>query len=445
MSALPLVAPVTPAELDVLSRELEGAPPEKILALAAERFGSIAFGTGFGLEGCVLIDVIARHAVSVQLFTLDTGLFFPETYRLWGRLEERYGRAIEAIRPLSTVREQAQAEGEALWDREPERCCALRKLEPLERALNGYAGWVSAIRRDQTEERRSAAVFELDRRTHRVKVNPLLTWSARDVWTYARQHRVPFNPMLEQGYGSIGCEPCTSPILAGEDERAGRWRGRAKKECGLHVAPPAENATSASAATGRAPVDPATEHRAPSTHLPHGVIVWLTGLSGAGKSTLAKALHEKIGLRAEVLDGDEFRAQLTPRLGFSRSERDENVRRIGYVARLLAKKGAVAITAAISPYQEARLDVRRQAEREGISFVEVFVDAEIAALTTRDVKGLYARALKGEIANFTGISDPYERPTAPDVTVRSDLESVDVSLSRILKTLASRGVPEVRS
>jgi adenylyl-sulfate kinase len=173
-----------------------------------------------------------------------------------------------------------------------------------------------------------------------------------------------------------------------------------------------------------------------------GVIVWFTGLSGAGKSTLAQAVRGALvpEHRVEVLDGDEVRLHLSHGLGFSREDRDTNVRRIGFVARLLARNGVVAITAAISPYREVREEMRRLAEREGLAFLEVYVQAEIEALAERDVKGLYKKALAGEISNFTGVSDPYEPPAAPDVVVRSDREPVEVSLDRVLGALETRGV-----
>jgi sulfate adenylyltransferase len=171
-------------------------------------------------------------------------------------------------------------------------------------------------------------------------------------------------------------------------------------------------------------------------------IVWFTGLSGAGKSTLAEALRRKLsGERPlEILDGDEVRTHLSKGLGFSREDRDTNVRRIGFVARLLARNGAAVATAAISPYAATRAEVREAAEREGTPFLEVFVQAELDALVARDVKGLYKKALAGEVAHFTGVSDPYEAPENPEVIVRSDRESVEESLARILDALEERGL-----
>jgi len=173
-----------------------------------------------------------------------------------------------------------------------------------------------------------------------------------------------------------------------------------------------------------------------------GVIIWLTGLSGAGKSTLAGAVRDAIGgaHAVEVLDGDQIRTYLSRDLGFSRDDRETNVRRIGFVARLLARHGVIAIAAAISPYADTRDEVRALARAEGIAFVEVFVNAALDSLVARDVKGLYRRALAGEVRNFTGISDPYEAPLAPEVTVCTDRESIRESTAKILTALAAEGV-----
>jgi adenylyl-sulfate kinase len=166
-----------------------------------------------------------------------------------------------------------------------------------------------------------------------------------------------------------------------------------------------------------------------------GATIWFTGLSGAGKSTLAELLRDSLlarRRRVEILDGDEIRTNLSKGLGFSKEDRDTNIRRIGYVARLLSRNGVVAITAAISPYRSVRDEVRNLHEAR---FVEIFVDCSIDELVRRDRKGLYAKAMAGELAHFTGISDPYEPPSSPDITVHTDRESVEKSLQIILDWL----------
>jgi adenylylsulfate kinase len=166
-----------------------------------------------------------------------------------------------------------------------------------------------------------------------------------------------------------------------------------------------------------------------------GATLWFTGLSGAGKSTLASAVRDILhadGRLVEVLDGDEIRTNLSKGLGFSKEDRDTNIRRIGYVARLLSRNGVVAITAAISPYRDVRDEVRRAHEAR---FIEIFVDCPLDELVRRDRKGLYAKALAGEIQNFTGVSDPYEPPISPEIHVRTDRETVEESRDRILEWL----------
>lgn len=173
-----------------------------------------------------------------------------------------------------------------------------------------------------------------------------------------------------------------------------------------------------------------------------GAIVWLTGLSGAGKSTLATAVSSELAARrpVELLDGDEMREYLTKGLGFSRADRDTNVNRIAYVARLLAKHGVLVFVAAIAPYRETRAALAALSEAAGHRFLEVFVNAPLATVEERDVKGLYAKARAGEIGSFTGVSDPYEAPESPAVEVRTDRESQAESAKKIIDVLAARGL-----
>lgn len=173
---------------------------------------------------------------------------------------------------------------------------------------------------------------------------------------------------------------------------------------------------------------------------PHeGFTIWFTGLSGAGKSTISMIIEEWLrreGTRVEVLDGDVVRTNLSKGLGFSKEDRDTNIRRIGFVCELLSRNGVIAIAAAISPYRPVRDEIRARV----LNFIEVYVECPIAVLAERDVKGLYKKALAGEIANFTGVTDPYEPPLSPDVVVRSDREEPEQSAARIWATLEDKGL-----
>lgn len=223
------------------SAQMEGWDPERILAWAADAAPRVAFSTGFGAEGCVLIHLIASAQLPIDIFTLDTGVLFPETHTLWRALEDKYGVTIRSVRPRQTIDEQAMSFGPALWERHPDECCRLRKVEPLREALKDVDVWITAIRREQTADRASAPVAELDDRYDLIKVNPLVRWTTKDVWRFLHANDVPYNSLHDAGYPSIGCQPCTTPVAAGEDPRAGRWRGHQKNECGLHVeVPPAD-------------------------------------------------------------------------------------------------------------------------------------------------------------------------------------------------------------
>ena len=179
------------------------------------------------------------------------------------------------------------------------------------------------------------------------------------------------------------------------------------------------------------------------TPLHKGFTLWFTGMSGAGKSTLSAALAARFrahGYKFEILDGDEIRTNLSKGLSFSKEDRDTNVRRIGFVARLLARNGVIVVSAAISPYAEIRDEIRALHQAEDIPFVEVYAEAAFESLAARDVKGLYKKALAGEIASFTGLSDPYEPPAHPEIAVRTDRDSVPQSAEQIWGYLRGQGL-----
>jgi len=228
-------------ELANANADLTGLSPEVILRWAVRRFQPrLTMATAFGAEGCCLIHLLAEIDPTVRVFNLDTGYQFPETLELRERLRERYGVAVEFVRPELTVAEYEEKHAGPLYVYQPDQCCRDRKIVPLKKTLLGQDAWVSAIRKDQTEHRSAAAVVQWDAKFGLHKVNPLLRWTRKDVWAFIARHDIPYNPLHDRNYPSIGCSPCTRAVMAGEDERAGRWSGTAKKECGLHVLPDQE-------------------------------------------------------------------------------------------------------------------------------------------------------------------------------------------------------------
>jgi len=201
--------------------DLETAPAEEVLAFAVERFHPrLKMACSFQKEETVMAHMLSQIEPAANLFTIDTGVLFPETLETWKRFEERFGLPIEVI--------DASSPG-APWTRE--NCCGVAKVEGLERALDGVEAWITGIRREQATTRSRAAKLELDERRGIWKVNPLADWSEKEVWTYIFKHDLPYHPLHDRGYASIGCAPCTLP---GEG-RDGRWAGEDKTECGLHV------------------------------------------------------------------------------------------------------------------------------------------------------------------------------------------------------------------
>jgi len=226
-------------EVKKLELTAETWKPERVLAWAFETFGdAVAISSAFGAEGMALIDIASRVQKNFRLFTLDTEFLFPETYNLMDQVEQRYGIAIERVYPLNSPEEQERIHGAALWKRNADQCCNLRKVEPLRRKLAELGAWITSIRRDQTTSRASAGKIEWDEKFSLVKINPLADWSSKQVWQYIRQHNVPYNALHDLSYPSIGCTHCTRAVQPGEDSRAGRWSGSSKTECGLHLIQP---------------------------------------------------------------------------------------------------------------------------------------------------------------------------------------------------------------
>jgi len=221
---------LSPAEVREHARALHGASPETILRWAVETFRRrAALTVSFGGGGVVLAHLISGIDRTVPVLFLDTRFHFPETYAFKERFARQYGLNLVELHPL--------ADPGPLYRTDPDRCCRIRKVEPLERALAGFDAWISAVRQDQSDSRSATELLEYHEVAGRpiVKVFPLAHWSRADVWDYIREKDVPYHPLLDQGYTSIGCWPCTRPTPPGEPERAGRWRGTGKTECGLHT------------------------------------------------------------------------------------------------------------------------------------------------------------------------------------------------------------------
>ncbi|MBI4216412.1 MAG: phosphoadenylyl-sulfate reductase [Chloroflexi bacterium] len=233
--------------LERVSQDLEGRPPQEVLAWAFKEFSPrITLACSFGgISGMALLDMAVKINPAVRVFYLDTDYLFPETYQLRDEAIRRYGIRPEGFKSLLTTKEQAQKHGEALWGRDPDLCCQLRKVEPNGRAMASEEAWIAGLRRDQGETRKSVGIVEWDSQFQLVKINPLATWTEAQVWDYIIKNQVPYNTLHDRGYPSLGCYPCTKAVAPGADSRSGRWVGFEKTECGIHTSgsPEAEKAS----------------------------------------------------------------------------------------------------------------------------------------------------------------------------------------------------------
>jgi phosphoadenosine phosphosulfate reductase len=215
--------------------DVEAMTAEECLLWAYDRFGDkLCLTCSWQKQSSVLVHMVSELGLDIPVIELDTGLFFAETYATREKLVERYG--LELIRPdVITVAEQHRQEGPNLWESKPDRCCHVRKVEPLERALKDFDAWISGIRREQSLTRKDAQRMEWSERYEVWKVQPLVDWDAKRVDAYIHVNEIPYNPLHDAGYPSIGCIPCTRPVSRDEDERAGRWADSDKIECGIHT------------------------------------------------------------------------------------------------------------------------------------------------------------------------------------------------------------------
>lgn len=231
----------SPETLRDLNERFQTEPTEATLAWAWKQFGPrAAIGTSFQGAGLVMIHLAQRSGLQFPVFTLDTGLLFPETMALKFRLESFFGFQIESLEPDLSVEKQAEVHGPELWKHDPDLCCTVRKVLPLQGKLASLDCWITGLRRQQSDTRSSIDIIEsylFDPVSGRevIKLNPMANWTRDAVWDYLKQHKIPYNPLQDQGYRSIGCVPCTNKAGSDENERAGRWMGFQKTECGIHT------------------------------------------------------------------------------------------------------------------------------------------------------------------------------------------------------------------
>lgn len=226
----------TQTQIEAFSSQLESASPQEILRWATETYGDkLAIVTSFQITGIVTLHMLKDIAPHTPVLTLDTGYLFPETYDLMDTLEQQFNLNLIRVKPRQTPKQQSRDYGDRLWERNPDRCCHLRKTIPLRDALEGYEGWVTGLRRDQSESRANTPIVSIDKRTRLIKVAPFANWTEEMLWTYIHAYELPYNELHDKGYPSIGCWTCTKAIGEGDDARSGRWSNSSKTECGIHV------------------------------------------------------------------------------------------------------------------------------------------------------------------------------------------------------------------
>lgn len=220
--------------IPALQAQFEDAHPQDILRWAAETYGNkLAVVTSFQPTGMVTIHMLKQFTDNFRVLTLDTGVLFPETYQLMDEVEAYFGISIERVKPELTLPQQAREHGSLLWETNPDQCCNLRKTLPLQKALLRYDAWVTGLRRDQSTTRNHVPVIQWDERNGLIKLCPYATWTEEMIWTYVNAYELPYNPLHDRNYPSIGCYTCTRPAATG-DARSGRWSGHNKTECGIH-------------------------------------------------------------------------------------------------------------------------------------------------------------------------------------------------------------------
>ncbi|GAB1421531.1 phosphoadenylyl-sulfate reductase [Anaerolineales bacterium] len=237
--------PLTPPtlslkQINTLNQDFENASPRAILSWAAQTFGDkLALVTSFQPTGIVTIHMLTEIAPATPILTLDTDFLFVETYALIDQMESQFHLNLTRLHPHLSVEQQAQQFGDKLWQRNPDHCCQIRKVDPLTEALLPFDAWLTGLRRDQSAHRATTPLISWDKPHAMLKICPFVTWTEEQIWDYIHAHDLPYNPLHDQNYPSIGCSHCTQPTLKSQDIRSGRWSGHTKTECGLH--PPSES------------------------------------------------------------------------------------------------------------------------------------------------------------------------------------------------------------
>ena len=225
-------------EIETFAERFETASPYEILSWASAAFGErLAIVTSFQVTGIATLHMMQSIAPNTPTLTLDTGLLFPETQDLMRELEARFDLDLRRIKPRQTPAQQARDYGDRLWERNPDRCCHIRKTIPLREALRGFDAWVTGLRRDQSPGRAATPIVSRDARNGAVKIAPFANWTEERVWRYIRENDLPYNRLHDVGYPSIGCWTCTKAVTGEDDRRVGRWANRSKSECGIHIQP----------------------------------------------------------------------------------------------------------------------------------------------------------------------------------------------------------------
>jgi phosphoadenosine phosphosulfate reductase len=227
-----------PANLGAINRRFDTKPTEALLRWGLTTFGNdIVLATGFGPSGIVLMHMISQIRPETAVFYLQTDLFFPETIALRDQLADRLNMNFVEVHSGLSLSEQSHQFGGALWQRNPDLCCRLRKVNPMRRFLSDKKAWITGIRRDQATTRANTLLFSWDNANQLIKLSPLAAWTREQVWTYIGEHNLPYNDLHDEGFPSIGCLPCTQAVSLGANERAGRWSDLEKTECGIHFQP----------------------------------------------------------------------------------------------------------------------------------------------------------------------------------------------------------------